>query len=96
MDEDEIRKSAALEERHWWYAGRRALIRRLLRDIPAGRALDVGAGSGGNSQVLADLGWAVTASRPPRPPPSSPAPAGCACVRGDARSLPFADERSTW
>ena len=93
MDEDEIRKSAALEERHWWYAGRRALIRRLLRGIPAGRALDVGAGSGGNSQVLAELGWEVTAIE------ASPVAVGLArsrglrVLRGDARSLPFADEQ---
>ena len=79
MDEDEIRKSAALEDRHWWYAGRRALIRRLLRGIPAGRALDIGAGSGGNSQVLAELGWEVTAVE------ASPAAAGLARSRGPAR-----------
>jgi SAM-dependent methyltransferase len=93
VDEDEIRKSAALEERHWWYAGRRALIRRLLRGIPAGRALDVGAGSGGNSQVLAELGWDVTAVE------ASPAAAalarsrGLRVVRADARLLPFTDEQ---
>ena len=38
MDDEEIRSSAALEERHWWYAGRRALVRRLMRGVPGGRA----------------------------------------------------------
>ena len=61
MDEEEIRKSAALEERHWWYAGRRAMVRRELAGLPAGRALDIGCGSGGNSDVLRRLGWQVAA-----------------------------------
>ena len=68
MDEQEIRKSAALENRHWWYAGRRDVVRDRVRGLTPGRALDVGSGSGGNSQVLADLGWSVTALEhsPPR------------------------------
>ena len=60
MDDDELRRSAALEQRHWWYAGRRALVRRLMRGVPAGRAVDVGPGPGGNAAVLRDLGWQVT------------------------------------
>lgn len=91
MDEDEIRKSASLEERHWWYAGRRALIRRKLRGLRPGRALDVGAGSGGNAAVLRELGWDVSALE------FSPAAAelcagrGIPVVRADARALPFPD-----
>ena len=92
MDEQEIRKSAALEERHWWYAGRRALVRERVSGVRPGRALDVGSGSGGNTQALADLGWTMTALE------HSPAAAGLArsrgldVVRGDATALPFADE----
>ena len=92
MDEDEIRKSARLEQRHWWYSGRRALVRRLVRGVPAGRALDVGCGSAGNTAVLRDLGWQVTGLE------FSPAAAslargrGLPVVRGDARRLPFPDE----
>lgn len=91
MDEDEIRKSAALEQRHWWYAERRALVRRLTRSWPTGRALDVGCGGGGNLSVLRDHGWTATGLE------HSPAAAGLAAsrgltvVRGDARRLPFAD-----
>jgi SAM-dependent methyltransferase len=91
VDEQEIRKSAALEQRHWWYAGRRAVVRRRVEGWPRGRALDVGSGSGGNTQVLADMGWTVTALE------HSPAAAGLsrarglAVVRGDATALPFAD-----
>ena len=93
MDEDEIRKSAALEERHWWYAGRRALIRRLMRGVPVGRALDVGAGSGGNSQVLADLGWDVTAVEASEAAAELARSRGLRVLRGDARWLPFEDEQ---
>lgn len=91
MDEREIRKSAALEDRHWWYAGRRDVVRARVGAWPRGRALDVGSGSGGNTQVLADLGWDVTALE------HSPAAAelararGLSVVRGDAQRLPFAD-----
>jgi SAM-dependent methyltransferase len=91
VDEHEIRKAAALEDRHWWYAGRRAVLRRRISGVTPGRALDVGAGSGGNSKLLADLGWHVTALE------YSPAGAeliagrGLPVVRGDARRLPFPD-----
>lgn len=91
MDEDEIRKSAALEQRHWWYAERRALVRRLVAPLTPGRAVDIGCGSGGNTSVLRDLGWDVTGLE------YSPAAAGLASrrglnvVRGDAQRLPFAD-----
>jgi SAM-dependent methyltransferase len=91
VDEDEIRKSARLEQRHWWYAGRRALVRRLVRGVPVGRALDVGCGSAGNTSVLRDAGWQVTGLE------YSPAAAalarsrGLPIVRGDARCLPFPD-----
>lgn len=91
MDEEEIRRSAALEQRHWWYAGRRALVRRLVAPLTPGRALDVGCGPGGNTAVLRDLGWQVTGLE------HSPVAAGIAArrglpvVRGDARRLPVAD-----
>jgi SAM-dependent methyltransferase len=92
VDEDEIRKSAALEDNHWWYAGRRAMLRSLLSGVAPGRALDVGAGSGGNTAMLAALGWSVIALE------HSPAAAelaqgrGLEVVRGDATRLPFADD----
>ena len=91
MDEDEIRKSAALEQRHWWYAGRRALVRRLVKPLAPGRAVDVGCGSGGNTAVLRDLGWHVTGLEHSSVAATLAASRGLPVVRGDARRLPFAD-----
>lgn len=91
MDEQEIRKSAALEERHWWYAERRALVRRLVAPLPAGRAIDVGCGGGGNTAVLRDLGWDVTGLEYSPVAATLAASRGLKVVRGDSRRLPFAD-----
>jgi SAM-dependent methyltransferase len=91
MDEEELRRSAALEERHWWYAGRRAVVRRELASLRPGRALDVGCGPGGNSDVLRQLGWQVV---PLDYSPDAAAMAqarGLTAVRADARRLPFPD-----
>ena len=91
MDEEEIRKSAALENRHWWYAGRRDVVRNRVRGLTPGSALDIGSGSGGNSQVLADLGWSVTALEHSPAAAELAAARGLYVVRGDARALPFPD-----
>jgi SAM-dependent methyltransferase len=91
VDEQEIRKSAALEQRHWWYAERRALVRRLVAPLPAGRALDVGCGGGGNTGVLRDLGWDVTGLEYSPVAATLAASRDLSVVRGDARRLPVAD-----
>lgn len=91
MDDEELRRSAALEQRHWWYAGRRALVRRLMRGVPAGRAIDVGPGPGGNAAELRSLGWQVTGVELTETGASLCARRGVPVVRGDAVSLPVAD-----
>ena len=90
MDEDEIRRSAALEERHWWYAARRALVRRELGDLPPGRAVDIGCGMGGNTAVLRDLGWRVVGVDYSPASVEAAKRRGLLVARGDARRLPFA------
>jgi len=52
-------KFAAVEEDHWWFSGRRAIIRSLLSqiDLPQNpRILDAGCGTGGSFEMLAPLG----------------------------------------
>lgn len=91
MEEQEIARSAALEQRHWWYAERRALVRRAVRDLPAGRALDVGCGSGGNAGALADAGWSVTGVEYTPTGCRLTGSRGLPVVRGDGRRLPVRD-----
>lgn len=92
MDAEEIRRSAALEDRHWWYAERRALVRRLVGPLTPGRAADIGCGPGGNTAVLRELGWWVTGLEHSPVAASIARARGLPVVRGDATALPFADE----
>ncbi|MCL2542918.1 MAG: class I SAM-dependent methyltransferase [Nocardioidaceae bacterium] len=91
MEDAEIAKSAGLERRHWWYAERRALVRRTVRDWPVGRAVDIGSGSGGNAGVLAGLGWSVTCVEYSPTGAAIAASRGLRVVRADGTRLPLAD-----
>jgi SAM-dependent methyltransferase len=88
----EVRKLAELEGRHWWYAERRHLLRRMVRGTAPGVALDIGAAGGGNTRVLRDLGWQAI---PVEYGPEGAAVAsqrGLPAVRADATRLPIAEQ----
>ena len=91
MDKAELEKLARLEAAHWWYAARRALLRRALRDVPAGTALDVGAGAGGNTAVLVDAGWSAAAVELSPTGAAIARDRGIRITRADATALPFDD-----
>ncbi|HZN73994.1 MAG TPA: class I SAM-dependent methyltransferase [Micromonosporaceae bacterium] len=95
MEATEIRKLTLLEDTHWWYRERRALIARALRDLPApvgrpGRALDIGAAGGGNTRVLVSHGWHATALEYSADGVAVGRERGLSVLRADARMLPVA------
>jgi SAM-dependent methyltransferase len=58
MQTDQFQLHADIEDRHWWFRGRRRILRRLLAEIaPPGagrRIVDVGCGTGANIASLTD------------------------------------------
>lgn len=66
MKELVYHRMAEIEDRHWWFAGRRAVVGDTLArlGLPAGaRILEVGCGTGGNFSLLSRFGdlWALDA-----------------------------------
>jgi SAM-dependent methyltransferase len=93
VEATEIRKLAALEDTHWWYRERRALLARELRRLAAsghrpGRALDIGAAGGGNTRVLRAHGWRPVALEYSEDGARVAAERGLNTMRADARLLP--------
>ena len=76
MEATEVRKLTELEDRHWWYRGRRQVLERVIAGLrlPArARILDAGCGSGRNmveltrhGEIIVDAkGQVVTPKVPP-------------------------------
>ncbi len=86
-----MRKLAQLEDTHWWYAERRYLLRRELRGLRPGVAVDVGAAGGGNTRVLRDAGWRAVAVEYGADGAEVAHERRLSVVRGDACALPFRD-----
>jgi SAM-dependent methyltransferase len=64
MIPDLYKEHAALEEGHWWFQGRRVIIRAALEraiPVPVERSLDVGCGTGINALLLRDFSRRVEA-----------------------------------
>lgn len=91
VEDNEIHKLAALEDKHWWYAERRSLLAREVRNLTPGRAVDVGAAGGGNTRVLQDKGWDAAALEYTASGAAVAASRGLPVLRGDATDLPLAD-----
>lgn len=91
MKQAQIENMANLEDGHWWFRERRHLIGKAIEGIPAGRALDIGAGAGGNTRVLAAAGWRATALEYSDSGVELARARGLDVVQGDARDIPFPD-----
>jgi SAM-dependent methyltransferase len=94
LEATEIRKLAALEDTHWWYRERRALLARALRRLAADgrqpeRALDIGAAGGGNTRVLRAYGWRPVALEYSEDGARVAVERGLHVIRADARQLPL-------
>lgn len=64
MKESSYELMYKLEETHWWFVGRRQIVRRVVTELLGGKAptksrtLDVGCGTGGNLEMLRRLSTA--------------------------------------
>ncbi len=89
MDTAEIHKLTALEQSHWWYKERRALLDRELRRLTRpGLALDIGAAGGGNTRVMQARGWQAVAVDYSVTAVEVARSRGLRAFRADARRLP--------
>ena len=62
----ELEKMYRVEENHWWFAGKRALFKRLLRSRLAGanlKILDIGSGTGAVPEDFGRFGWICATDR---------------------------------
>jgi SAM-dependent methyltransferase len=91
MKPAELQLLTSLEDRHWWYRERRAILARQLRRAPGtGRALDIGAAGGGNTRVLLAHGWQAVALEYSDSVADVARARGISAIRADARDLPLA------
>ncbi|MEU4327407.1 class I SAM-dependent methyltransferase [Nonomuraea dietziae] len=92
MDATEIQRAVELEDRHWWYRERRAILARELRRIGRpGRALDVGAAGGGNTRVFRRYGWSALAADHSDTAVAYARQRGLEAIKADLRCLPLDD-----
>lgn len=92
MEGTEVNKLVELEDRHWWYAERRALLASRVKALGTpGTALDVGAAGGGNTRVLRAAGWRALALEYGEEGATVAHERGLDVVRADATRLPVAD-----
>ncbi|GAB7047837.1 class I SAM-dependent methyltransferase [Catenuloplanes indicus] len=88
----DIRDTTAVEDRHWWYRERRALLARELRRLhahPGREAVEIGAAGGGNCLVMRDFGYQVLATEFLPEGVEIARARGLDAIQADARDLPL-------
>lgn len=95
MEHAEYEVMAAVESRHWWYGGMRAIAAALLDEVYAGRRdlriLDAGCGTGGNALFLRRYGSVAAIDLAPEAAQFGGERLKRALVRGMVQALPFVD-----
>lgn len=84
---------AEIEETHWWFRERRALIARELKQLTPGRAIDIGAAAGRNTTVLEEHGWQAFALEYDESGAELAKARGINVMRADATMLPVPDDQ---
>jgi SAM-dependent methyltransferase len=95
MDRDYELQTHLVEDRHWWYRGRRTVIERLLDTLglPArARILDAGCGSGRNMVELARRGTVTGIELSPTSVAIARERASGEIIEGSVLQMPFADD----
>lgn len=96
MERAEYEVMAAVEGRHWWYGGMRAIAAALLDEVYAGRhdlrVLDAGCGTGGNTVFLRRYGLVAALDFAPEAALFGGERLRRAMVRGRVQTLPFVAE----
>ncbi|NWG20475.1 MAG: class I SAM-dependent methyltransferase [Chloroflexi bacterium] len=96
MERAEYEVMAAVENRHWWYGGMRAITAALLDEVYAGRCdlriLDAGCGTGGNVAFLRRYGSVAAIDLAPEAAAFGGERLRGALVRGMVQTLPFISE----
>ena len=86
-----------LEDRHWWFTGRRRIVAEMIRRLglpPDARLLDAGCGTGGNLALLAGFGEPIGAEYDAEAARLARARGVCEVVRaGLPHAMPFAPGR---
>jgi SAM-dependent methyltransferase len=93
MEATEIYRTVEVEDRHWWYRERRAILARELHHLgKPGRALDIGAAGGGNTRVLVQHGWDALVADYSETAVELARARGLQAIHADACDLPLPDE----
>jgi SAM-dependent methyltransferase len=94
LEKSEYLVMAAVEDRHWWYGGMRAVAAALLDEVYAGRRdlriLDAGCGTGANLRFLQRYGQTTGIDIAPEAVASSSERSPGAVTRSSVLTLPFA------
>lgn len=95
MERAEYEVMAAVEDRHWWYGGMRAITAALLEPVVGGRdlrILDAGCGTGGNARFLQRYGHVFGLDFAPEALEFGGKRLPSVLARASVLALPYADD----